>query len=444
MKCRFFMLHKQTNKLKLERLEYLHREYVSYVRLCVNHMIEQKTYTLSKSQKKSFFPKSATLSSQIVKNAQDHAIQIVSTWAKSIYSRKIKPTITNLRSDGTVSEDDAKALYTVGLKLIHKPWKFITQEHIDAYNEILDTYGGKRPTVSHKIPMRLSEMTSRLEDTKDALLGDLWIRVSSLEKRQTIKLPLVRNPYVDKASQVSKGINARKDKLGRWRFEAVDKAKWSIPKVSQDAEKIGVDVGLNVLATTSQGDVYGTDVKPKFDKLYAKIKRARANRQRQGLKHNSSRLDRLESRLSGLVKTETGRISNKLIQKHPDTIFVMEDLNLSGCRGQKRFAYRALQQSLERKAVTEKVNPAYTSQECPSCGHVERGNRSGVRFKCRVCGRKAHADWVGARNILRRSEVKDISCEDHPKRVKQKLRARWMLRRKGRSGDSGLSSGPDP
>jgi hypothetical protein len=407
-------------------------------------MTEQKIYILPKSQKKSFFPKAETLSSQIVKNAQDHAIQIVSTWAKSIYSRKIKPTITNLRSEGTVSDDDAKALYTIGLKLIQRPWKFVTQEHIDAYNEILDAYGGNKPTVSHKIPMRLSEMTSRLEDKKEALLGDLWLRISTLEKRKSVWLPLVGNPYIDSASQVSKGINARKDKRGRWRFEAVDKAKWKAPKVSPDAERIGIDVGLNVLATTSQGDVYGADVKPKFDKLYAKIRRVRANRQRQGLKRNSPRLDRLESRLSGLIKTETGRISNKLIQKHPDTIFVVEDLNLSGCRGQKRFAYRALQQSLERKTVTEKVNPAYTSQECPSCGHVERGNRSGVRFKCRVCGRKAHADWVGARNILRRSGIEDISCLDHPRRVKQKLRARWMLCRNRHSGDSGLSSEPDP
>jgi hypothetical protein len=407
-------------------------------------MIERRTHSLLRSQKKRFFPPSDTLSSQFVKDAQDHAIYIVSSWARLVYSRHLKPVIAKLRSEGALSELEAKALYTIGFRLIGKPWKFITQDHIDTYFDLLGLHAKNPPRIPDSIGMRLSEFTSRIEISKKSRTFKLWIRVSSLEYRKSIWLPIVGNPLVEFDSILSKGILARKDTLGRWRFEVVDKKKWEPPKVSENAGKIGIDVGLNVLATTSQGDVYGADVKPKFDKLYAKIRRVRANRQRQGLKHNSRRLDRLESRLSGLVKTETGRISNKLVQKHPDTIFIVEDLNLSGCRGQKRFAYRALQQSLERKAVTEKVNPAYTSQECPSCGHVERGNRSGVRFKCRVCGRKAHADWVGARNILRRSEVKDISCGDHPKSVKQKLRARWMLCRNRHSGDSVLSSGSDP
>lgn len=444
MKCRISMLHKAANQSKVERLEALHREYVAYTRICVQHMLEQKTYTLTKSQKKSFFPSSETLTSQIVKNAQDHAIQIVSTWAKGVYARKIKPTITNLKHEGVVSEEEAKALYTVGLKLINKPWKFVTQEHIDAYNDLLDAYGGNKPQVKDSLPMRLSEMTARLEDPQEADLGDLWLRVSSLEYRKSIWLPLAGNPYVDKASQVSKGIQARKTKRGRWRFEAVDKRKWEPPKVSPDADRLGVDVGLNVLATTSDGCLYGEGIKPKFDKLYRKIRQARANRQRQGLKENSPRLNHLESKLSGLVKTETGRIANQIIKKHPDTVFVVEDLNLSGCRGQKRFAYRALQTNLERKAVAQKVNPAYTSQECPSCGYVSRRNRSGIKFTCRSCGRQAHADWVGASGILRRSGDKDIGCGDHPRVVKRVLNERYNLRRSRGNSSSGLEPEPLP
>lgn len=442
MKCRIFMLHKDVNRFKVKPFEALHREYVAYVRICVQHMLEQKTHILTKSQKRSFFPASETLTSQIVKNAQDHAIQIVSTWAKAVYARKIKPTITNLKHEGTISEEDAKALYTAGLKLISKPWKFITQEHINAYNELLDAYGGNKPTVRNSLPMRLSEMTSRLEDPDEAFsVGDLWLRVSSLEYRKSIWLPLVGNPYVDKASQLSKGIQARKTKRGKWRFEAVDKRAWEPPTVSQDADKLGIDIGLNVLATMSDGCLYGEQVKPKFDKLYRKIRNTRANRQRQGLKVNSPRLDHLESKLSGLIKTEAGRTANQIIRKHPDTIFVVEDLNLSGCRGQKRFAYRALQTNLEKKAIVQRVNPAYTSQECPSCGYVSRKNRSGTKFTCRSCGRQAHADWVGASGILRRSEGKGIGCGDHPRVVKRVLNERFLLRR---TSSSGLENEPSP
>ena len=439
MKCRILVLHKEVNQGKVARLEALHAEYVSYVRICVQAMLDASRLTLPKSEKQAFFPRAEHLTSQIEKNARDHAIDMVSTWAKGVYARKMKSTITNLRREGSITEEDAKAFYVIGSRLIDRPWKFITQGHLDAYRAMLDAYGGNPPCVKPSLPMRLSEMTARLEDPDEATTADFWLRVSSLEARQSIWLPLVGSPYVQHAVQVGKGISARKTKLGRWRFEVVDKSAWEPPVLSQDAPKLGVDVGLNVLATTSDGCLYGEAVKPRFDNLYARLMRLRGNRQRQGLRENSRRLDIMESGLSGFVKTETGCIVNRLVKRHPGTVFVIEDLDLSGCKGQKRFAYRALSAHLERKAVVQKVNPAYTSQECPSCGYVSRSNRSGVKFTCRSCGRKAHADWVGASGILRRSEDKGIRCADHPRAVKPVLRQRYNLRRRGHS-----SSGPVP
>ena len=445
MKCRIFRLHKATNPGKVDQLEALHAEYISYVRICVQTMLDQRTHNLPKSAKQAFFPKAANLTSQIEKNARDHAIEIVSTWAKSVYARKIKPTTTNLRHEGAITEDDAKALYTIGLKQISKPWKFITQDHLDVFHALLDTYGGNPPKVRDNIPMRLSEMTARLEDVKEAPLGDFWLRMSSLEARKSVWLPLAGNPYVQQANQVSKGISARKTKRGFWRFEAVSKVDWAVPEAPEAQDgwpKLGVDVGLNVLAATSDGVIYGEDTKPKFDKLYRRIKSLRANRQRQDFKENSPKLNRFESKLSGLIKTETGRVVNTLVRQHPETVFVVEDLDLRGCRGQKRFAYRALQTNLGRKASTEKVNPAYTSQECPSCGYVSRRNRRLTRFQCRSCGRKAHADWVGGGGVLRRSGDQHITTKDHPRCVKRVLRERFRLRRTSSSGFGRLRAPP--
>lgn len=434
MKCRILMLHKDTNSGKVARLEALHVEYVAYVRVCVQHMLGQRTHNLARSEKQQFFPPATNLTSQIEKNARDHAIDIVSAWARGIYASKIKPTITNFRREGVVTDGDAKAFYTIGSKLIGKPWEFITQEHLDAYHALLDRYGGNPPQVKDSLPMRLSEMTARLEDPNETVTADFWLRVSSLESRQSIWLPLVGSPYIQQAGQVSKGIQARKTKTGRWRFESVEKDTWEFPEASDDAPRLGVDVGLNVLAATSDGVLYGEHVKPKFDRLYGRIKNLRANRQRQGLKENSSKLDRLESRLSGMVKTETGKVVNDIIRKHPDTVFVVEDLDLRGCRGQKRFAYRALQINLERKAPTEKVNPSYTSQTCPSCGHVDRQNRKGIKFCCTGCGRRAHADWVGSRGVLGRSQDEHIRVDDHPRVVKRVLGERYRTARDSSSG----------
>jgi IS605 OrfB family transposase len=48
------------------------------------------------------------------------------------------------------------------------------------------------------------------------------------------------------------------------------------------------------------------------------------------------------------------------------------------------------------------VDPAYTSQTCPGCGHVSRDNRkTQARFEC-SCGFQGHADIVGATNTLAR------------------------------------------
>ena len=83
------------------------------------------------------------------------------------------------------------------------------------------------------------------------------------------------------------------------------------------------------------------------------------------------------------------------MKAHPGTVFVVEDLDLRGSKGAKRFAYRALHHNLATKAPCKVVNPAYSSQTCPSCGYVSRNNRKGIKFVCRSCGRKSHADVVG-------------------------------------------------
>ncbi|MFJ7906003.1 zinc ribbon domain-containing protein [Kitasatospora sp. NPDC096204] len=47
------------------------------------------------------------------------------------------------------------------------------------------------------------------------------------------------------------------------------------------------------------------------------------------------------------------------------------------------------------------VNPAYTSQTCHACGHVDPKNRkSQAVFECTACGHGDHADVNAAKNIL--------------------------------------------
>jgi transposase len=52
------------------------------------------------------------------------------------------------------------------------------------------------------------------------------------------------------------------------------------------------------------------------------------------------------------------------------------------------------------------VDPAYTSQQCCECGHIDKKNRaSQALFTCRNCGIVAHADRNASHSIARKGEA---------------------------------------
>jgi putative transposase len=67
-----------------------------------------------------------------------------------------------------------------------------------------------------------------------------------------------------------------------------------------------------------------------------------------------------------------------------------------------RAGWGLLVRRLEDKAPgrVEKVPPAYTSQRCSACGHVDgRSRESQAAFRCTSCGYACNADVNAARNI---------------------------------------------
>jgi hypothetical protein len=438
-KSRFFYQHGEVNPGKLTALEALQEAYTAYLGICVQAMLSAHRFTLllKNKDRQAFFPPCKNLSSQIVKNIRAHAIGIVSGWAASKYTTKLKNLIKQKFKAGAITEETRSALCILGKGLVDKPSGKVTQEALDLYwSWLLDEeVVGRTPSISPRCGMRMSEMTAVLWTSEETSITCWWLGFSHLEAgKARIQIPLTANPYVKKVEDVSKGILARKDSRGRWRFEVVERKVWEVPEPAEDAPRVGVDVGLNCIAATSDGRLLGQDLKPKFNALYSKVQDLRANRQRQGLKDNSPRLDRLEERLTGLIRTAAGTVANKLVKHYPGHTFVVEDLDLRGCRGQKRFAYRALHHSLGQKAPVLAVNPAYSSQMCPSCGYCSRSNRQGVKFCCQGCGRISHADAVGGLNLLGRSEDQGVRLDDDPSEVRTLLRRRFAEKRRSPVG----------
>jgi putative transposase len=288
--------------------------------------------------------------------------------------------------------------------------------------------------------MQLGEMTAVFEPAQTASShGGGWLRLSCLERGKRIALPLCATPYLRTETRLAKSVLLF-PRRKHWYVQLVERTEPTLADGS--AGKVAVDVGLNVLAATSDGRLYGAKAKPAFDRLYKKVRTLRQNRQRQGLEKDSPRLQRLEQKLSGFIATAVGTVVNLLVLTFANYTFVIEDLELQGCRGQKRFAYRQLQQRLASKAVVQCVAAAYSSQECLSCHYVSRRNRSGTKFRCRSCGRVSHADVVGARNLLGRSEDNQLACEEDHRRIGAVLRARFCARR--RTSASGCCSRAPP
>lgn len=58
----------------------------------------------------------------------------------------------------------------------------------------------------------------------------------------------------------------------------------------------------------------------------------------------------------------------------------------------------------ENSSILVEVNPAYTSQTCSCCGHVDKDSRQNQsKFECTKCGFIDNADFNAAKNILKKA-----------------------------------------
>ncbi len=183
---------------------------------------------------------------------------------------------------------------------------------------------------------------------------------------------------------------------------------------------IGIDRGLNFLVATydSQGRcgfVRGGFVKQKR----AQFKFVRQTLQRRGTSSSRRRLKAIGSRENRWMQDVNHCVSKALVLENPiGTLFVLE--NLTGIRAatervllkdrcvQVSWSYYDLEQKIIYKAHlygsdVVKVDPHYTSQCCPKCGHVEHGNRDKKthRFQCKNCDYRSNDDRVAAMNLHR-------------------------------------------
>ena len=188
---------------------------------------------------------------------------------------------------------------------------------------------------------------------------------------------------------------------------------------------VGIDRGVAVSAALSTGELLtiprlSPGRSQRLIRLQRRLSRAKRGSNRRGKVKFA--IARLKAREADTRKDWTEKLSTDVARRFD--VIKVEDLRVASMtrstrgtveepgknvrqkaglnRGILRSGWGLLVRRLEHKAPgrVEKIKPAYTSQRCSACGHVDRESReSQARFRCTACGFADNADVNAARNI---------------------------------------------
>jgi len=278
--------------------------------------------------------------------------------------------------------------------------KVAAREAIDMIKASRERWGDKAKVPVHKgRRMNVSSTIAELQSKKNTKEFDAWLHLASIGKDVILNIPIKYHKHFSGLANQGKRLNAYiiTENYIQFAFEIETGIKITSGK------QIGIDSGINALATTSEGNQYGKDIKP----MVERVKRCKhgSNGQKKARRALRQRIDE--------VAKEVVRVEN------PQMVVVERLKSLNKNTKLKRrlsknirrslgiWTYRywldRLQRECEHKRLMfRSVNPAYTSQTCSKCSHTERRNRVGEIFKCLSCGYTINADYNAAMNILTR------------------------------------------
>ncbi|GED32749.1 RNA-guided endonuclease InsQ/TnpB family protein [Brevibacillus centrosporus] len=184
---------------------------------------------------------------------------------------------------------------------------------------------------------------------------------------------------------------------------------------------VGVDMGINFVAVSydSKGKSLFFKGRPIKDKR-AHYKHLRKQLQQRQTSSARRRLQAIGQRETRWMADINHTVSKALVTRYgANTLFVIEELSgvrqaTERVRTKDRYqsvswAFYQLRQMLEYKALLQgakviTVDPRFTSQSCPKCGHTERANRNKKKhtFSCKNCSYTSNDDRIGAMNLQRK------------------------------------------
>lgn len=233
-----------------------------------------------------------------------------------------------------------------------------------------------------------------------------------------------------------------------------DKKRIEIHKLIQSHQKsvdltkpLGIDKGLATLISCNNGNEYG-QLFSKLNTNYAEVlTKKNSHRNQMRAKYGqigSINYHKFRNRNKAYLQATVNQIIHQMIVNEKPSVIVKEDLAFSKeslpkdknkhmakiHRKLNQWIKGYLNQRLEYYCNKYQipfinVNPAYTSQYCPTCGHhfTKRYGNHNEFVDCKYCG-TMNANIAAAKNILLRKDDLEINLYTPYKKVKQILDAR--------------------
>jgi hypothetical protein len=282
-----------------------------------------------------------------------------------------------------------------------------------------------------------------LEPSEDSTF-DYWLRVSTLDKGQPLRLPVKLAPYHRRmlnGKRICSSMTLMRKPSGWWLTLTVDEQVAAT--TTDESPVVGVDVGIANFLTTSTGKRYGSF----HGKLARRHQRNREKRRRKAKlraclkKKGLTRLPSLTNqRLARHVRQEINRAVNQFYAEHPGHQIAYEDLDVRTMHFKARranaYLYAAnlahlpkqLAWGANKRGQSARTGwAAYSSQECSRCHFVSRANRPEQQtFCCQACGFTIHADENAAINHQARFDDREMRACRSKAAVKALLDARHI------------------
>ena len=198
------------------------------------------------------------------------------------------------------------------------------------------------------------------------------------------------------------------------------------PVLPQHSKVLGVDLGLNNLAVSSDGRFYMKhSVRDRVAKLLGLKSRLQSKGTPSAIRHLKAVSGKEHRFRQDVNHCVTKQIVRQARVGGYDTIAI-EDL--SGIRQRNRERQKEFRARLHswpfdqfRGFLSYKaraagigivvIDPRYTSQKCSRCGHVYKPQRRGNDFHCVACGYQNHADlnasWNISKSCLPEEQIKE-------------------------------------